>query len=247
MSLSPAPTMTSPPSAPTRCLFGSGLVTDGEGAPLSPGGPAMTEDLLDRADFRPGERVVDLGCGQGRSVGLMAARGLRTLGIDADPAALAVARRRVPGPLFLKARGEALPLPDGSVDGVLTECVLSILPDRLAALREWVRILRVGGRLAFSDVYARRPEETVTPPGDDGPILSANQLQHLFSMAGLTVIHFEDRSDLLRAWVGRFIFHYGSLDALWGDGGARKAPNHLALGYCTGIAVKADQKTSVSF
>jgi SAM-dependent methyltransferase len=239
--------MTLSPASTTTCLFGSGLVTDGDGSPLSPGGLAVTEDLLDRADFTLGERVIDLGCGQGRGVGLMAARGLRPLGIDTDPAVLTVARQRVPESPFLKARAEALPFPAGSMDGVLSECLLSVLPNRLAALREWARILRMGGRLAFSDVYARRPYETAPASGEANTILSANQLYRLFSKAGLTVTHFEDRSDLLRAWVGRFIFHYGSLDALWGDGTGVTAPSHLAPGYCAAIAVKTDQKTPLSF
>jgi ubiquinone/menaquinone biosynthesis C-methylase UbiE len=168
----------------------------------------------------------------------MVARGLRALGVDPDIIPLTMARRRIIGATFLRASGNALPFPDGSMDGILSECVLSIMPDRPKALTEWRRVLREGGRLAFSDVYARRHDGTgQTSPGE-GVLLSADHLRHLVAEAGFTVTHFEDRSDLLRAWVGRFIFQYGSLDALWGDAATAKGLKALAPGYCMLIATK---------
>ena len=226
-------------SSPSACagLFGSGLVCDGEGEPLGPGGCAVTEELVNGAGFAAGDRVADIGCGQGRSVAFMAARGISAFGIDADPGPLRVARDRVPG-VLVQARGNALPFCDGALDGVLSECVLSVMPDQAATLAEWARVLRPGGRLALADVYARNPAPDATACARAGGIRSATQLQSLVAAAGLVVTRFEDRSDRLRTWVGRFIFQYGSLEALWGDAATVRAMRAVAPGYCLAIAVR---------
>lgn len=217
----------------TRGLYGSGLITDAAGEPLRPGGLALTETLLDRAGFALGDRVADIGCGQGASVALMARRGLRGIGLDRDAGALAVARRR--GIPVLRAGGDALPFADGALDGVLSECSLSVMPDRAAALAGWVLALRPAGRLALSDVYARRPEGCSALPGRDA-------LLRAMAAAGLEVLSFEDRSDVLPGWAARFIFHYGSLAALWGGacGLTAETARRAAPGYGLLVARKAD-------
>ena len=219
-------------------LFGCGTVTDAFGEPLGPGGDDVTGDLIVRAGFRHGDTVLDVGCGQGRATGLMAASGLCVTGIDPDADALRTAMRRVPNASFARAGGDALPIPDGAVDGVVAECVLSIMPDKSEALAEWVRVLRPGGRLAISDVYARQPKPVGDAPVRGGRVLSAEKLCGLITASGLSITHFEDRSALLRSWVGRFIFRYGSLDALWGDAGTAEDMRRYALGYCMAIAEK---------
>lgn len=189
-------------------LYGSGLVEDMSGLPLRPGGGALTAALIDRAGFRPGDCVLDVGCGRGASLALMAQRGLLALGIDLDPAALAAARAGGRGGTLARADASALPFADAAFDGVLSECALALMADRRAALSEWRRVLKPGGRLALADVDW--PDDS----GGDG-FLDA------FAAAGLTVLHHEDRSDVLAAFVARFIFRYGSLDALWGACGCR--------------------------
>ena len=57
-------------------LYGCGFIRDAEGAPLRPGGLALTETLLDFAGFRPGDTVADIGCGLGASIRLMNRRGI---------------------------------------------------------------------------------------------------------------------------------------------------------------------------
>lgn len=111
--------------------------------PLHPGGEAATRDLLDRAGVGTGTRLLDVGCGAGAAVALAAERGALAAGVDRDPG-------RVEGRAL---RGDAaqLPVADGSVDVVLSECVLC-LTDLNRSLAEIERVLAPGGRLALSDV-----------------------------------------------------------------------------------------------
>src|SRR5208282_1419262 len=62
-------------------LYGCGFIRDAEGAPLRPGGLALTETLLDFAGFRPGDTVADIGCGLGASIRLMNRRGIEAIGV----------------------------------------------------------------------------------------------------------------------------------------------------------------------
>lgn len=191
-------------------LFGNGLLCDRDGAPLRPGGLTLTEVLLDLAGLAPGDLVADIGCGQGASVALMIRRHIRASGIDKDPSVLMVAASRVSTAAFFVANGDCLPFPAEALDGLLSECSLSLMPDRSRALAEWFRVLRPGGSLAVSDVYSRADAER----GD--MLATASTVTDAIVNAGFHIELFEDRSSVLAEWVVRFIFQYGSLDALWG-------------------------------
>ena len=117
----------------------------------------FTAILLEHANPQPGERVVDIACGTGVVARQAAPRVGRTgdiIGIDINPAMLAVARS-LPvqeGASIDWREGSALelPLPDEAFDLVLCQAGLQFVPDRLKALQEMHRILRLGGRVALS-------------------------------------------------------------------------------------------------
>jgi SAM-dependent methyltransferase len=118
------------------------------------------EQLLDRADLRPGQRVLEIGCGTGNLLTALGRRrlDLEALGIDPDPAALRragrkAARRKLPI-RYEQANACALPLPDAGFDRVLSALMLHHLDDaeKLGALREVRRVLRPGGQLHVVDV-----------------------------------------------------------------------------------------------
>jgi len=109
--------------------------------------------VADAAGIAAGQRVLDVACGTGALTRTVAARvgtGGQVLGLDANPEMLAVARRLDPTIEWLDGRAEALPLPDASVDAVVSQFGLMFFDDRVQALREMRRVLRPGGRIAVA-------------------------------------------------------------------------------------------------
>jgi len=195
----------------------SGLL--GGGSPLRPGGPALTRRLVERAGFRAGQRVADLGCGSGASTALLSAFGCHAIGVDTDHSALNAARRGETGPHWVAASGERLPFATACLDGILAECSLSVMGSLARALEECRRVLAPDGRIAVSDVYARQAFST----GQDASGLP-RCIRHLpqrdtvleaFAQADFDVEHWEDHSDVLKVFLARLIFEQGSTESLW--------------------------------
>lgn len=121
-------------------------------------------DLL-RREVGEDARVLDFGCGYGRTLAQLSAAGFRRLcGIDVSPAMVERARRRVPDAHLGVHRGLPTPHPDGAFDAVLLVAVLTCIPadaDQQALVRELGRLLRPGGMLYVCDFMIRSDERNL--------------------------------------------------------------------------------------
>jgi SAM-dependent methyltransferase len=154
------------------------------------------------ADLRPGETVLDLGCGGGIDV-LLSARRVgpagKAYGLDVTGEMLDLARAHAreagaENAEFLLGQIEAIPLPDNSVDVIISNCVINLSTDRPAVFAESFRVLRPGGRLGVTDILA---EDHLTAArqldrgGRAGCIAGApsfTEYRHGLAAAGFTAI-----------------------------------------------------------
>ncbi|GAA0299356.1 arsenite methyltransferase [Kineococcus aurantiacus] len=171
-----------------------GLPAGAVAASLGCGNPLVV------ADLQPGDRVLDLGSGGGIDVLLSAERVGPTgkaYGLDMTEEMLALARANAAeagaeNVEFLLGRIEAVPLPAGTVDVVISNCVVNLSTDKPAVLAEVFRVLTPGGRIGISDVVA---EDHLTPAqraergsyaGCIAGALSRSEYLHGLAAAGFT-------------------------------------------------------------
>jgi SAM-dependent methyltransferase len=170
------------------------------------------------ASLRLGETVVDLGSGGGLDV-FLAARKVgptgKAIGIDMTPEMIERARANAKTAAGTEEFGEVefhlatidrLPLPDGSVDCILSNCVINLAPDKRAVFREMFRVLKPGGRVAVSDIALKRPlpdevaKNLLAYVGCIAGAISTNEYEHGLKEAGFSAIQVVDAGRDLNAY-----------------------------------------------
>jgi len=186
-------------------------IPEGSNLGLSCGNPTALVEL------QPGETVLDLGSGGGFDVFIAAARvgaAGQVHGVDMTHEMVALARKNaaafrrrtgLANVAFHLAQIEAIPLPDASVDVVISNCVLNLSPDQPAVWQEIGRVLKPGGRVAISDLALLRPlPEAVKADVEAlvGCIAGASLLEDTKAMvraAGLAGLEVETHGEALAA------------------------------------------------
>lgn len=191
------------------------------GTALRPGGLSLTHRAVKFCGCDPGSRILDVGCGFGASIRrLNSEYRLETFGMDVSPPMLREGLSGNPRRPLTAAAAEALPFRDGTFDGLLCECVLSLTRDSQLVLNEFFQVLKPGGRILMTDMYARLTE--------GAPALRSlarncclRGLQpraamiHLVEQAGFRILLWEDHSNLLKQLAARIVFAYGSMETFW--------------------------------
>jgi SAM-dependent methyltransferase len=124
--------------------------------------------ILDALALRPGDRLLEIGCGGGVLLRDALATGAAVTGVDHSPEMVSLARERAPDAEVLPAGAERLPFPDASFTAVAMSVVLMFLADPVAVLRECRRVMATDGRLA---IYTSAPELRGTPAAPE-PVAS---------------------------------------------------------------------------
>ena len=138
----------------------------------------------------PDWTIVDLGCGTGETLAVLAPWVHRVIGVDREPEMVAAAAHRIadfPNASVRAGSLEALPLADGEADAALLSLVLHHVPDPAVALTEVARVLRPGGRAVVTDMMEHAREEYRWTMGHEHLGFSAEALEEATRRAGLRV------------------------------------------------------------
>lgn len=218
-----------------RSPYESEILRAVTGPAIRPGGVELTGRAMEFCQFPLRSRLLDVGCSSGVTVEYLRNHyQLDAFGVDVSTRLLGEGKVRDATLPLAHASGEHLPFGNGPLDGIICECVLSLLPDPGLALREFNRVLGQNGKLILSDIYLRRAWSGVQGAGEEENLperlmddclkgaLSACSVKKLLGEAGFALMLWEDHTPLLKELAARLVLAHGSMDALWGgmkDGG----------------------------
>lgn len=200
------------------------------GPVLRPGGLELTRESALACDLHFGDRVLDVGCGYGSAVRMLAREFfVNAWGIDPDMGLL----RSHGAFACAQSRAQALPFRSNSFKALFCECVLSLTPDMDKALAEFQRVLEPGGTLVLCDIHVR--ENRYSEALKQIPLacgfrqaVERENMENRVIEAGFGNLEWEDLSFLLTRLAGQIIFEHGSLLNFWGKifGGPCRSAHH---------------------
>lgn len=243
-------------TSPKLTLYERFATTPPASEGIRPGGLELTQRALSFCRFPPGSSIVDIGCGSGVTLDYIeGAYGLNAVGVDSSAVQLSEALRRCSSISVIRASGTNLPFCSNAFDGAILECVLSLIQDHRAALDECYRVLKPGGRIILSDVYARNPEGVSRLR--NLPLncclrgaMGLDDLKAVVRSAGFEVELLEDHSERLKEFAVNLVWHFGSMADFWkladgplpGNDEIPEAIHDSRPGYCLLIGRKNREK-----
>ncbi len=185
---------------------------------MHPGGLDLTRRMLAKCNLRPEAIILDVGCGSGATTNYLFQAGLPfTFGVDSSIPRIRSAKTR-PHPSSLTcASAVSLPFSSGSIDTLISECSLSLMPDFAGVLREFYRVLMPGGILALSDLYLKEQEKTASPAKVSSlrelmfGAMAKDELNTRLEQHGFQIISWEDHTEALKQFVAQMILSFGSI------------------------------------
>ena len=202
-----------------------------EEAPLRPGGLALTRGLLQKAEIRIGDRVLDIGCGRGQTVVLLRRLGCKAWGVDCAKESVTAALAKNPHLPLQVADAETLPFADSVFDAVTAECVFCLLPQKPRVLTEIRRVLKPHGKLLLSDLYSQTPD--VPPPHLAlltcmQNLMGEGKIRKLLEQAQFTCLSWNDHRQEYLGFLAELLFNAATPDDFWQSICASAAePAHL--------------------
>jgi arsenite methyltransferase len=215
---------------------------------MRPGGCVLTEKALEICGLPPGSLIADIGCGAGETLELLGKTGLyHAVGVDYSEILLQEATPRLVSGHIVQASADSLPFKQKVFDAVFCECVLSVLPDRRRALLEFAGVLKQGGFLILSDVFARdcpgpgSPENRSQETWGKGFILKEELLSFLTGL-GFSMLLWEDHERFLKEFAASMILAGERFPEPWGcfqlpEG---KRPCRTGISYFLLVAMKQE-------
>lgn len=163
-----------------------------------PGGLSLTKLALAHADFPEGAKLVDLGCGQGATLGYLTEHTtFWAVGVEQE-------KEFCDGERIIQGDAKRLPFADGFFDGALLECSLSRMAEPEEVLSECFRILKKGGAVCITDMTCGAEERQLA--GVLGRLEHRETQEQRFREAGFTVHYFYDASEELKEFWGQLLF-----------------------------------------
>ena len=208
-----------------------------------PGGADLTREAARAAGWKAGDRILDVGCGDGTSMRLLRDElGIKPVGCDRDKAILARAKE-LDGTLQLRQTdGLCLDFPSLYFDGALLECSFSLMNRHDELLHELYCVLKPGASIAITDLYCINPDsdragevyyeakrilntprtEQDCEDADSYPspylldgLFVVDNLLHAIRDTGFEITLFRDKTRQLQNWYAQLLMDYGSLEAYW--------------------------------
>lgn len=202
------------------------------GTVCRPGGLALTARMIKLCGLKKGDCIADIGCGTGTTVAYLKDE-FRIKGIEIDTDKIKTAKEK--GLDILYASAADMPFADDELDGIIFECSFSKM-NAEPVLAQAYRVLKKGGKIAFSDFYAKNEPYQFT--NLLGRCDTMELWKQRLEMAGFNVLTTEDYSKLLPIMWTQLVAEQGKENIYQNIGVTKEKLKQINCGYCVIIAQK---------